>query len=63
MASIKKLSDIKKPTIKTKKGLQRFALPGRDPDKATEELFGIWKDRDISIVKVRRKGIAINPNN
>jgi hypothetical protein len=30
-------------------------LPDRDPDKATEELYGLWEGRDISIQKIREK--------
>ncbi|HEU5366085.1 MAG TPA: hypothetical protein VFU62_11160 [Hanamia sp.] len=38
-----------------KKELEKFALPDRDPDKATEELYGRWEGRDISIEKIRKK--------
>jgi hypothetical protein len=31
------------------KELKKFVLPNRNPDKATEELYGLWEGRDISI--------------
>jgi hypothetical protein len=50
---------VKTPLKKTKPELERelknFALAGRDPDKATEELFGMWKGRNISTEKIREK--------
>lgn len=55
MATIIKIPDIKKSKSKAKKELEKFAAPGRDPDKATEELYGIWEGRDISIEKIREK--------
>lgn len=55
MATIIKIPDIKKIKNKSKKELEKFAIPGRDPDKATEELYGIWEGRDFSIEKIRKK--------
>jgi len=49
---------VKTPTKKrdqVKKELRKFASPGRNPDQATEELFGMWDGRDISIKKIREK--------
>lgn len=46
---------VKKPKDQLVKKLKKLALPGRDPKKATEELFGIWKGRDITITKIREK--------
>ncbi|MGH2647961.1 MAG: hypothetical protein ACRDE8_10355 [Ginsengibacter sp.] len=50
---------IKAPIIKTKdqldKELRKFALANRNPEKATEDLFGMWEGRDISIKKIREK--------
>ncbi len=37
------------------KELKKFAVPNRNPKKATEDLFGIWEGRDISIKKIREK--------
>lgn len=55
MATIIKIPKIKKSKNKSKKELEKFAIPGRDPDKATEGLYGIWEGRDISIEKIRKK--------
>lgn len=46
------IKNIKK---EVKKELEKFALPDRDPDEATEELYGRWEGRDISIEKIREK--------
>lgn len=54
MATLIKMP-IKKTKSQLKKELERFSLPDRDPDMATEELFGIWKGSDISIEKIREK--------
>ena len=51
---------IKKTKDQIEKELKQFALPNRNPDKATEGLFGIWKGRNISIEKIRKKTIVIN---
>jgi len=48
MATIIK-APIKNIKKEVKKELEKFALPNRDPDKATEELYGRWEVRDISI--------------
>ncbi len=52
MATIIK-APIKNIKKEVKKELEKFALPNRDPDKATEELYGRWEVRDISIEKIR----------
>lgn len=52
MATIIK-APIKNIKKEVKKELEKFALPNRDPDKATEELYGRWEGRDISIEKIR----------
>lgn len=54
MATIIK-TPLKKTKKQIKKELKKFALPNRDPDKATVELFGLWEGRDISIEKIREK--------
>lgn len=59
MATILKISKTKKTKNDIQKEVQQFALPGRNPEKATEELYGLWKGRDISIEKIREKN---NPN-
>jgi len=50
---------IKTPLIRTKeqirKELKKFALPNRDPNNATEKLFGLWEGRNITIEKIREK--------
>lgn len=46
---------IKKTKAEIEKDLKKFALPKRNPDKATEKLFGIWEGRNISIEKIRKK--------
>jgi hypothetical protein len=55
MATIVKIPKIKNTKNKIQKELEKFALPDRDPDKATEELYGLWEGRDISIQKIREK--------
>jgi len=37
--------------------LRKLALPNRNPDKVTEELYGRWEGRDISIEKARSRVI------
>jgi hypothetical protein len=54
MATIIK-APIKNIKKEVRKELEKFALPNRDPDKATEELYGRWEGRDISIEKIREK--------
>ena len=46
---------IKKTKDQLSKELKKFALPNRNPKQATEELFGIWERRNISIKKMREK--------
>lgn len=55
MATIIKIPKIKEKKTGLEKELKKFALPGRDPAKATEELYGLWEGRDISIEKIRKK--------
>ena len=54
MATIIK-TPIKKTQDQIEKELKKFALPNRNPDMATEKLFGIWEGRNISIEKIRKK--------
>jgi hypothetical protein len=54
MATIIK-TPLKKTREQTKKELKKFALPNRNPKKATEKLFGLWEGRNISIEKIRKK--------
>ena len=54
MAKIIKIPKIKKPKKEVEKELKRFISPNSDPDKATEELYGVWKGRDITIKKIRK---------
>lgn len=55
MATIVEIPKIKEGENDLKSELQKFALPNRDPKKATEELYGIWEGRDISLEKIRTK--------
>ena len=55
MATIIKIPKIKSTKKELQKELQKFALPGRNPDKATEELYGLWEGKDICIEKIRKK--------
>lgn len=55
MATIIKIPKIKKTKKALERELKRFITPDRDPNKATEELYGIWEGRDISIEKIREK--------
>jgi hypothetical protein len=55
MATIIKIPKIKKPGRALEKELKKFISPGRDPNKATEELYGMWEGRNISIEKIRKK--------
>ena len=55
MATIIKIPKIKETKNGLEKKLKKFALPNRDPAKATEELYGLWEGRDISIEKIREK--------
>ena len=54
MATIIK-GPIKNTKKELKKELEKFALTNRDPDKATEELYGRWEGRNISIEQIRKK--------
>lgn len=55
MATIIKILKIKESRNELQKELKKFAMPNRDPDKATEKLYGIWEGRTISILKIRKK--------
>lgn len=55
MATVIKIPKIKKPKKELEKELKKFTSPKKDPNKATEELYGIWEERDISIEKIREK--------
>jgi len=55
MATIIKIPKIKTTKKELQKELQKFALPGRNPDKATEDLYGLWEGKDIYIEKNRKK--------
>ena len=55
MATVIKIPKIKNTKKNLHKELQKFALPGRNPEKATEELYGLWEGRDISIEKIREQ--------
>jgi hypothetical protein len=55
MATIIKIPKIKNTKKDIQKELEKFALPDRNPDKATTELYGLWEGRDISIQKIREK--------
>ena len=54
MATIIKTSVIKRKGRLDKK-LKKFSLLNRSPKKATEDLFGMWENRDISIEQIREK--------
>lgn len=55
MTTIIKIPKVKKTKKELQKELQEFTMPNRDPDKAIEELYGMWDKRDISIEKIRQK--------
>ena len=55
MATIIEIPKIKNTKKNVQKDLEKFALPDRDPNKATDELYGLWEGRDISIQKIREK--------
>lgn len=54
MATIIK-TPIKRKKNQVEKKLKRFALPNRNPDMATEKLFGMWEGKNISIEMIRKK--------
>jgi hypothetical protein len=54
MATIVK-TPIKRKRKQVEKELKKFAKANRNPDKATEKLFGMWEGKDISIEKIREK--------
>jgi len=58
MAIIIKMPKIKKNKKELERALKQFVTPDRDPNKATEELYGIWAGRDISIEKIREKSTS-----
>ncbi len=34
---------------------KRFDLPGRNPEKALNDLYGIWENQNVSIEQIREK--------
>lgn len=55
MATIIELPKQSKPKTKLKKELSEFAAANRNPEKALEEMKGIWEGRNISIEKIREQ--------
>lgn len=50
-AAVKK----KSKTVLQKEIKERFDIPGRNPEKALNEMYGIWAGSDISIDQIREK--------
>lgn len=55
MATIIELPKQSKPKTKLKKELREFAAANRNPEKALDEMSGIWEGRNISIEKIREQ--------
>jgi len=36
---------------------EKCGNPGRNPDKALEDMYGLWEGRDINIEKIREKNL------
>ena len=47
MATIVKAADRKKTKVQLRKKLKSFSVQDKDPQKAIDELYGIWEGRDI----------------
>ena len=41
--------------MQLRKKLKSFSVQDKDPQKAIDELYGIWEGRDISIEQIREK--------
>lgn len=55
MATIVKPADRKKTEVQLRKKLKSFSVQDKDPQKAIDELYGIWEGSDISIEQIREK--------
>ena len=55
MAAITNIPKVKKSKSELEKELKEFSIRNRNPEKATEELYGLWENRKISIEKIRKK--------
>ena len=55
MATIVKAAAKKKTKVQLRKKLKSFSVQDKDPQKAIDELYGIWEGRDISIEQIREK--------
>lgn len=55
MATIVKAADRKKTKVQLRKKLKSFSVQDKYPQKAIDELYGIWEGRDISIEQIREK--------
>lgn len=53
--TIKAATKKKSKTALHKEIKDRFDTPGRNPEKALNEMYGIWEGRDISIEQIREK--------
>lgn len=55
---------VKTPVKKTKdqldKELKKFIKPNRNPEKATEELFGLWEEKKTTLKEIREKNNRYN---
>jgi hypothetical protein len=54
MATIIKLPQQKKSkSALHKEIIKKHDVPGRNPEKAIDSMYGLWEDQDISIEKIR----------
>ncbi len=42
--------------------LKKYAKPGRNPDKALTEMYGLWEGRDITIESIRARHAGTKSN-